>query len=119
MILTCEAVLTSYEDCALLAKALCMLNAKGWFVKAETVNRLPETEKFEKPKKKMKCRLCGKNVFETGGYLHRVNEKGVEGVWECRPSCEAKLSNEDAFLMAVMGKENEKQKKQLKNIKGI
>lgn len=34
------------------------------------------------------CRLCGKGAQEIQGYLARVNEFGVAGVWECRPSCE-------------------------------
>lgn len=51
-----------------------------------------------------RCRKCGKGVFETGGYLHRVNEKGVAGVWECRPSCDAKLTNSEAVLAAIEGK---------------
>lgn len=47
------------------------------------------------------CRLCGKDQHQTGGYLQRVNEKGVEGVWECRPDCEVKLSDEEALLLIV------------------
>jgi hypothetical protein len=39
----------------------------------------------------MKCRLCGKGPLEIGGYLQRVNEKGMPGIWECRPSCGANL----------------------------
>lgn len=35
----------------------------------------------------MKCRICGKSALEIKGYLERVNPKGVEGIWECRPSC--------------------------------
>lgn len=53
--------------------------------------------------KRMCCRKCGKGVHEVGGYLERVNEKGVPGIWECRPSCEAKLSNEDAIMAAIKG----------------
>lgn len=37
----------------------------------------------------MMCRRCERTVFQIGGYLVRVNnEKGVPGIWECRPSCE-------------------------------
>lgn len=50
-----------------------------------------------------RCRICGKTVHEIGGYLHRVNEKGVVGIWECRPSCGAKLSNSEAILAAIEG----------------
>lgn len=51
----------------------------------------------------MKCRLCNRTLFECGGYLERVNEKGVPGVWECRPTCGAKLTNEQAVLAALKG----------------
>lgn len=30
----------------------------------------------------MKCCKCGKGVFD-GVALHRVNEVGVSGIWEC------------------------------------
>jgi hypothetical protein len=49
------------------------------------------------------CRVCGKGVFETGGYLERVNEKGVDPIWECRPSCDAQLSDDEAVIAAVCG----------------
>lgn len=48
-----------------------------------------------------KCRLCGKGPLEIGGYLTRVNEKGVEGIWECRPSCDADLPPDTRLLMAL------------------
>ena len=35
----------------------------------------------------MKCRLCGRGANDAPGYLARVNELGVPGVWECRPAC--------------------------------
>ena len=50
---------------------------------------------------KMKCQLCGKSIQEIGGYLHRVNEKGVPGIWECRPSCNVKLTQEENLLLAL------------------
>lgn len=53
----------------------------------------------------MKCRLCGRGLNQIGGYLQRVNEKGVAGVWECRPTCEADLIEETAVLLAVEGEE--------------
>jgi hypothetical protein len=52
-----------------------------------------------------KCRRCGKGVSEIGGYLERVNEKGIPGIWECRPSCEAKMSDVKAMLAAIEAKE--------------
>lgn len=47
------------------------------------------------------CRKCGKTVHEIGGYLTRVNEKGVAGIWECRPSCYAMMSPDDRVLAAI------------------
>ena len=49
------------------------------------------------------CRLCKKTVHEIRGYLHRVNEKGVQGIWECRPSCNANLTQDEALLAALEG----------------
>ena len=51
----------------------------------------------------MKCRLCGKGVFETGGYLGRVNALGEIGIWECRPTCGADLTQETKLLLAIEG----------------
>ncbi len=50
-----------------------------------------------------KCRKCGKVAQEIGGYLHRVNEKGVAGIWECRPTCDADLPFETSLLLAIEG----------------
>ncbi len=49
------------------------------------------------------CRLCGGGVLDIGGYLHRVNATGVPGVWECRPSCAADLSQEAKLMAAIEG----------------
>lgn len=49
----------------------------------------------------MKCRLCGKGPNEIRGYLKRVNELGVDGIWECRPSCDADLSQEERIVAAI------------------
>ena len=51
----------------------------------------------------MHCRLCGKKIDQIGGYLHRVNPKGVEGIWECRPTCNADLPQETNLLLAIVG----------------
>lgn len=49
-----------------------------------------------------KCKLCGKSISELrGAYLTRVNEKGVPGIWECRPTCEADLPQETLLMMAI------------------
>lgn len=47
------------------------------------------------------CRLCGKSLSEIGGYLTRVNEKGVKGIWECRPTCDADLPQETNLILAI------------------
>ena len=50
----------------------------------------------------IKCRLCGKLASELRGtYLTRVNEKGVPGIWECRPMCGADLPQETLIIMAI------------------
>jgi len=54
----------------------------------------------------MKCRLCGKGAQEIGGYLHRVNEKGVIGIWECRPNCHADLPFETNLLLAIAAEDD-------------
>lgn len=55
----------------------------------------------------IRCRLCGRSPNEVGGILHRVNEKGVIGIWECRPICGAEMNNEDAIIAAIEGVFNE------------
>lgn len=52
----------------------------------------------------MKCRLCGKGISEIKGWLTRVNPKGITGVWECRPSCNANLTQKEAFMAAIKDK---------------
>lgn len=47
------------------------------------------------------CRLCGRKGYEPGALLVRVNEKGVPGIWECRPNCETKLTPEVALITAL------------------
>jgi len=54
------------------------------------------------------CRLCGKGAQEIGGYLTRVNEKGVPGLWECRPSCDAHQTQDENLLMALETTEESK-----------
>lgn len=55
----------------------------------------------------MKCRKCEKYAPEIGGYLERVNEKGIPGVWECRPTCDSDLPFETRLLLAVEGETKE------------
>jgi len=48
------------------------------------------------------CRKCGVHINDLhGAYLARVNEKGVPGIWECRPQCGATLTEEEAVLAAL------------------
>jgi hypothetical protein len=49
----------------------------------------------------MKCRLFGKGIGEIKGWLTRVNEKGVKGIWECKPFCGANLTEEQSLLGAI------------------
>jgi len=55
----------------------------------------------------MNCELCGCDVHEAAGrgaFLKRVNEKGVPGVWQCRPSCDRVTGTpDDALVRAVTG----------------
>lgn len=51
----------------------------------------------------MKCRKCNKGANDIGGYLARVNEKGVKGIWECRPSCDASMPPDDRLIAAIEG----------------
>ena len=49
-----------------------------------------------------KCRLCGKGIDELRrAYLTRVNDKGVPGIWECKPMCGADFPKETLLLMAI------------------
>jgi hypothetical protein len=48
--------------------------------------------------KKMNCRLCGCDVHKCKGYLKRVNEKGIDGIWECRPSCTIRMTTDEALI---------------------
>lgn len=53
----------------------------------------------------MKCRLCGKSALEIQGWLERVNDVGIPGLWECRPSCKARLMQDECLLGAITGDE--------------
>lgn len=55
----------------------------------------------------MKCHLCGKHANEIGGWLERVNEKGVPGIWECRPMCGADLPQAERVMGAIEGSSRE------------
>ena len=57
------------------------------------------------------CRKCGRSSHEISGWLERVNEKGVPGVWECRPSCYATLTQDEAVIGALEWDEERKASK--------
>lgn len=51
------------------------------------------------------CRICNADVIQAtnkGNYLKRVNEYGVDGVWECSPSCDDNSSTELAVINAIL-----------------
>jgi hypothetical protein len=59
----------------------------------------------------MKCRLCCRGPQEIKGWLARMNPVGeLPAVWECRPSCDAELSEEEAVLGAVDGEVEEQRR---------
>lgn len=53
----------------------------------------------------VECRKCHKQIHRlpNGTYLTRVNEFGVTGVWECRPTCGRTIgrTQEHALLDAL------------------
>lgn len=52
----------------------------------------------------IKCRQCGVEGHNAKGVvLQRMNEKGVEGIWECRPICGAQLSPDVGIVAAIEG----------------
>ena len=53
----------------------------------------------------MKCNKCGAPAWTPGKLMIRVNETGVDGIFECRPSCDHAMTKEQALLKAL--EENE------------
>lgn len=49
-----------------------------------------------------KCQKCGATIWD-GVYLERVNEKGIAGIYECRPACGADLPQDTLLVMAIEG----------------
>ncbi len=47
------------------------------------------------------CQKCKKDLDNIGGYLKRVNEKGVDPIWECRPSCDTIQTQEQNLLDVI------------------
>jgi len=58
--------------------------------------------------KKARCHRCGKDSYQCGGWLHRINKKGIFGIWECQPSCDAKLLKEERLFAALNHREEVK-----------
>lgn len=59
----------------------------------------------------MKCRKCGRGFDEIAGWLERMNPVGeLPAVWECRPSCDAKLSPDESVVGAVEGPPEDEKK---------
>jgi hypothetical protein len=48
------------------------------------------------------CRLCGKNATECPGFLKRVNPTGEDGIWECRPACDAAPQTNEARVLGAI-----------------
>jgi hypothetical protein len=47
------------------------------------------------------------DLDNIGGYLQRVNEKGVDPIWECRPNCDAMQSPGQNLLDSINAHELE------------
>lgn len=56
----------------------------------------------------MKCRKCGKSVYEIKCFLGRINKKGVKGIWECRPQCGSIMDTDERIIAAIEGDQPEK-----------
>lgn len=54
----------------------------------------------------IECRLCGARPGQAS-ILTRVNELGVEGIWECRPACGVKIPEGEALMLAIKGEPKE------------
>lgn len=55
------------------------------------------------------CRKCGVTALVPGVVLVRVNEKGVEGIWECQGGCDpaARMDENQAVINAIEGDKRE------------
>lgn len=49
----------------------------------------------------MKCNKCGAHISSIQCWLKRVNEKGVDGIFECRPYCGAVLDTATRLEQAI------------------
>ena len=50
------------------------------------------------------CHKCQKNQSQINGWLERVNERGVPGIFECRPRCDCILTQEQHIIGALTGR---------------
>ncbi len=61
----------------------------------------------------MKCELCGRDAPNDGVNLHRVNPKGVKGVWRCwdhlTPQQRAGIDPVVADIIRIIDEDNRKE----------
>jgi hypothetical protein len=58
----------------------------------------------------MRCEICQRNVPDDGVTLHRVNEKGVKGIWRCAdhltPDQRAAIDPEVSEIVKIIADDN-------------
>ena len=79
-----------------------------WFDVGEAIAKAIPDDEWAKQFRSLtdmscRCRLCYRDANHINGYLSRVNEKGVPGIWECRPSCDVIQSPDEALFQAING----------------
>lgn len=51
------------------------------------------------------CHKCGQSPLkaaERGAYLKRANEYGVDGIWECSPTCDHLHGDQNDALLGAL-----------------
>lgn len=61
------------------------------------------------------CKKCGANPVKDNVYLKRVNKLGVDGIWECKPNCQTKVTN-DNLVSLILDETEENMNKGVKNV---
>lgn len=56
-----------------------------------------------------KCRLCGKDANHIKGYLKLVSPKEQPSVWECRPSCDSQMTDNERVVLAIENQNHEQE----------
>lgn len=54
-----------------------------------------------------RCHLCNTSVADAAILLVRINPKGEDAIWECRPACGARLEQSALFDLALTIKESD------------